>query len=457
MPIFEGPTRTEERGHHPAQLPRFMREIPLPAFLANRGYVASWLSPNRYLMTGHDEVLVLARKGDIWLYYDQNHPRNKGTIVNWMQGHGDANLGRIRQELRSWLAPERRDALMRAQQAMDQTFKREQAAELDRFVHEIPLPQFLKERGYEFDRRESGRNSFKFRDGKNILIVSQKDGAWRYFNALDDSDHGTVIQFVQNHGMAMGLGDARRFLRPYVGAQRSAWRLAALEATGTAKPTPSTGDVAAAWGALAPLGGDGMAYLLSRGLVANTLRTYGRAIRLETINGHQNIAFVHVQHDAATSSFIVSGWERKGPGRDGRSFSGFNGRKGLAGFMHPQRNPDRPLDRATVCESSIDALSKAQMDGAHPQDAYLSLGGGYGKETEIALQAFFLKHQPKAVILGLDADQAGQRQAQALNALLGRNGAKPHPDFDVTVAIPVLGKDWNEMLQSRNANKGMER
>jgi Toprim domain-containing protein len=457
MPTFESPAHTKENVHDPAELARFLREIPLPAFLASQGYSAAWRSPRNYLMTGKGESLVAGRKGDIWLYYDQIDPGNKGTIVNWMQAHGEPNLGRIRHDLRAWLAPERLESLMQAQQTMDQTLNREQAAELDRFVHEIPLPRFLQELGYQFDRRESGRNSFKYRDEKNVLIVSQKEGAWRYFNALDEKDHGTVIQFVQNHGLAGGLGEARRFLRPYIGAARTEWRMAPLDAARVAEHCTPSGDVAPAWEALSPVQASGMTYLLRRGLSLETLRTYGRAIRSEIINGHQNIAFAHVQHDEGEGSFKITGWERKGPGRDGRTFSGFSGHKGLAGFMHPERDPGRPLHRATVCESSIDALSKAQMDGANPQDAYLSLGGGYGKETERALEAFLLKHQPKEVMLGLDNDAAGQRKTQSLQSLLEKIKAAHFTAFDVKVAVARNAKDWNEMLQHRIENMGTQR
>src|SRR5215469_17197064 len=91
--------------------------------------------------------------------------------------------------------------------------------ELDAFKREIDLRQFAASFGYEMDRRESWRGSTVLRRGGDKIVVKRnRDGHYVYFSVRDDSDHGTIIDFVQ-HRLRLSLGDLRKELRPWIGRQ----------------------------------------------------------------------------------------------------------------------------------------------------------------------------------------------------------------------------------------------
>src|SRR2546426_918910 len=70
--------------------------------------------------------------------------------------------------------------------------------ELDAFKREIDLRQFAVTIGYEMDRRESWRGSTVLRRGPDKIIVKRKgNGHYVFFSVRDDSDHGTLIDFLQ--------------------------------------------------------------------------------------------------------------------------------------------------------------------------------------------------------------------------------------------------------------------
>jgi hypothetical protein len=435
-------------------------EIPLPAFLERHGYEAQANGAASYRMVSPSDTLAVSRKNGTWLYLNERDPKDAGSIIRFVQNHLSQTLGETRRTLRPCL----NDAsLANAQKLLDQHMadqrfgmslerKQRDAAELERFVREIPLPRLLEEHGFALDRKESGRNSLKYRDGKDILIVGQKEGRWGYFSALDEKDHGSVVNFVQNH-IEQNLGRVREYLRPYIGEERRSWREAPSvprEFQGENTRLSDT-DLNEAWKSLPSLQGQAEKYMKGRALNRETLMAYGRSMRTVAIGHHQNVGFAHVQYREEKEGFVISGWETKGPGKDGeRSFSGFStgGQKGLAVFCHKDRDPGRPLDRLTICEASIDALSKAQMDGLPRQDGYVSTGGQWREESIRALEALLVRNQPREVVLGMDNDEPGAQKAAAirnhLEDIQERNGLT----YEIIHEVPAMGKDWNEQLQA---------
>src|SRR5258708_3061260 len=92
-----------------------------------------------------------------------------------------------------------------------------QDTELDAFKGEIDLRQFAVSLGYAMDRRESWRGSTVLRRGGDKIVVKRNgNGHYVFFSVRDDSDHGTIIDFLQRRGN-LSLGAVRQILRPWIG------------------------------------------------------------------------------------------------------------------------------------------------------------------------------------------------------------------------------------------------
>ena len=105
--------------------------------------------------------------------------------------------------------------------------------ELDAFKREIDLRQFAASLGYAMDRRESWRGSTVLRRGGDKIVVKRNhNGHYVFFSVRDDSDHGTIIDFLQRR-RHLTLGAVRQTLRPWIGRPAAAlpW-LPKLEPTG---------------------------------------------------------------------------------------------------------------------------------------------------------------------------------------------------------------------------------
>ncbi len=93
------------------------------------------------------------------------------------------------------------------------------ADELERFKTAINLTEYAASQGYLLARRASSRNSVVMRHpgGDKIVIARGEDQHWIYFSVRDDSDNGSIIDFVQRRRRCT-LGDVRRELCPWMGS-----------------------------------------------------------------------------------------------------------------------------------------------------------------------------------------------------------------------------------------------
>jgi hypothetical protein len=94
--------------------------------------------------------------------------------------------------------------------------------ELEDFKTTINLNEYAASEGYCIDRKASSRNSVAMRhtSGDKIVIARGQDNHWIYFSVRDDTDNGTLIDFVQNR-KGCKLGGVRQELRPWVGSTRT--------------------------------------------------------------------------------------------------------------------------------------------------------------------------------------------------------------------------------------------
>jgi hypothetical protein len=300
--------------------------------------------------------------------------------------------------------------------------------ELERFKTEVNLSQFAASRGYEIDRRESGKHTAVMRnaDGDKIIIVREGQH-WVYFSARDDDDNGSIIDFLLHRDQG-GLGRARQTLRRWTGCPPP------IPPTHYApKLETSTRDRAAIirqFSRLQPI--TDHPALAERG-ITRALPSLPRFAGAVLRDHHDNACFPHFDSNG------VSGWEIKN-----RGFTGFakGGSKGLWFSC---------LSRADTClviaESALDALSYAAL---FPDDhaRYFSTGGGVSPaQTALIARAMAKMLSPAVIVLATDNDPAGHALAATLQSLAPSSAEIRRP-------LPEVGKDWNDQLQAQAPTLG---
>ncbi len=334
------------------------------------------------------------------------------------------------------------------------------AAEFDAFKREN-LTEYAAAQGYELDKRESSRNSAVMRhpNGDKIIITKQGEH-WIYFSVRDDSDNGSIIDFVMSR-QSGGFGGALQTLREW-----------------TSQPRPPTSPTSYA-PSLEPISGphpeiidrflnmpviQNHPALAARGITPELLQL-PRFARCVMMDERRNACFPHYDQQG------VCGWEVKNKG-----FTGFaaGGKKGL--WFSRAKAEDRAI---VIAESAIDALSYAALF-PDPEDhtRYFSTGGSLNPAQPELIAAALAKIQPRAalmletnraikdaldlnpenhadqiaaavarsrqplLILATDNDEAGHALADQIRALAPEG-------LEIRRPLPKGCKDWNDELQDR--------
>ncbi|OCB03450.1 hypothetical protein BBC27_07765 [Acidithiobacillus ferrivorans] len=454
-----------------------LTHIPMPAVLADHGYGIQQTGPGRFQAESpdHSERLSVSRLPDgKWLYRDQNHSTNKGNVIHFMQAHGAGDFREAANALSSYTQPEKSAAATALLNDLDHRYQDAGRDELQRFNTEIPLNRFVEAHGWTLDNKESTRTWEKYRSPAGDSIVISPDKNFYFHQQNKDQDKGGVIQFTQAHVLNNGsLGEARKYLRDFSGDNRPEWKVQAQAQQRSADVVklPQIEDRKAEWKALPVLSSKSAHYLTAlRGLEPETLGAYGKSIRTDiyqTEKGGElhNVAFAHIAIDKDNQP-VIAGWEKKGPGKD-KTFNGFHGHRGIAVFKHKdfdnadERGPDDIgfCQKMILCESSIDALSKAQMDGRHPGDVYVSIGGTPSAAAEKSLSALIRRNEPQEVVLAFDNDDAGRGFAIHIERYLANENQKFHmPLINTRMEFPPDEvKDWNDMVKPKVPARNQDR
>lgn len=298
--------------------------------------------------------------------------------------------------------------------------------ELESFKTEIDLRGYAAALGYGLDRKESWKGSSVLRhpNGDKIIVKRDHDGHFVYFSVRDESDNGSIIDFVQRR-KAANLGQVRQELRPWLGKQ---------------------GPFPALFPALQPTTKDRLAverqYRLMQDVARHAYLEEERRLPVETLlsprfagriktDARGNAVFGHFDQDG------LCGYEIKNTG-----YTGFarGGEKGLW-LSHTEATDQRLV----LCESAIDALSYAALFPA-PDTRYASLGGQMNPKQPLLLKALLLKLPTDAeVIAATDADVDGCAYAQLIASLVSETS---RTDLCFVRQEPTAGKDWNDVLQT---------
>jgi len=308
--------------------------------------------------------------------------------------------------------------------------------ELDRMKTEINLTEYASGRGYVLDKKESSSNSIVMRQtvtNDKVIVSKGHDGHWQYFSVRDMSDHGSIVDFVQNR-QGLTLGEVRKELRPWLNGEVE------RPAVGTYVNDveivePDRGKVAAALEKTKVV--THSEYLNDRGITDATINSPRFKGQLLTDEKH-NIVLPHRDREG------ISGF-----GVKNKDFTGFS-KHGVKRVWHSNTLPtDRKL---VLTESAIDALSYHQLHN-DTNARYMSIEGQYSPDQRKLLESAMNK-MPKGstVVLGFDNDAQGLKFAKDLEQLAPKH-------VNVVREVPKLGKDWAEQLErmSRSMVQGLQK
>ena len=311
--------------------------------------------------------------------------------------------------------------------------------ELEAFKAQIDLRAFAASLGFELDRKKSSPNSPVMRgpDGSKILIARAADGHYLYHNVHDDTDTGSIIDFVQARTRA-NLGEVRKTLRPWIGAAGTPPPLPAARAS-LPPLQPVERDilgVRARFAAMEPVTTGNRFLETERAIPASIYLhpKFAGRIRIDAKN-YGNVCFAHIDRSGG-----ITGYEQKNTG----GFTGFakagEKRAFCSGLVEPT---DTEL---VVCETALDLLSYAALYGLEGK-RFISTAGELAPEQYDILRAALTKLPDGGrAVWAVDADKGGDLIAAKLMAVFGEMRA--HERLRQERRSPTThGQDWNDVLR----------
>lgn len=300
--------------------------------------------------------------------------------------------------------------------------------ELEKFKTDVNLTELAASKGYVLDRRASSRNSAVMRhpDGDKI-IIARYDGSthWIYFSVRDDSDNGTVVDFLQNRGSGT-LGEVRKTLRTWLGSSRPSMQIP-LFVQDLQPVSRDRANVIASWGKAEIC--TALPYLTGRGLGPDVLGLplFANCVR---VDNRRNALFPHYDKTG------LCGFEIKN-----KDFTGFAA-GGVKGLWYSQTNTT--VNRLVLTESSIDAISFHILQG-NEYTRYLSTGGELNPQQPALLRGAMEKLTTSAVVvIAFDNDNGGEKLAKEVAAI-----APTYCKLERVKPDQCAGKDWNEVLKKK--------
>jgi hypothetical protein len=274
--------------------------------------------------------------------------------------------------------------------------------ELESFKTSIDLRAYAAGQGYTLDRKESWAGSAVMRhdNGDKVIIKRDVDGHYVYFSVRDDSDNGTIIDFVQKR-LSLSFGEVRKSLRVWTGQQTVVLPYPPLQ------PTPKDRlRVEKAYGRMRNAAAH--PYLeIQRAIPAALLQNDRFAGRIR-IDARQNAVFPHFDAQG------ICGYELKN-----HDFTGFSsgGTKGL--WLSREQPGD---DCLVLCESAIDALSHAALF-PEERSMYGAFAGQISPAQREWIRATAARMPPKfKIVAATDGDQEGAKLAEIIREAVELTG-----------------------------------
>jgi hypothetical protein len=279
---------------------------------------------------------------------------------------------------------------------------------------------------WALDRRESTKESLKYRRGDEILIVNHEGHGW--WNPKGD-EKGDVFNLVQFLEPGLNFGEVRKVLRPLAG-------VAPTLRPDARRKKRLTAAVAFAdrWASRGRIERNSPAWLYlseERGLPASVLAAAAAAGVLRQ-GAYGSPWFAHQDEAGVVTHIEIRSENWKGSVRRGvKTLFRLPGGPGL-------------LPRLVLTEAAIDALSVAAIENIRADSLYAATGGGMGSRS-IEIIAGLLSAMagaPAALLCSAtDANPPGERFA----AQHARLAAEAGVAFE-RLRPPLEGADWNDIL-----------
>lgn len=321
--------------------------------------------------------------------------------------------------------------------------------ELNRFKREINLAEYAQSFGYAVDRKKSTKISPVLKKDGDTLIVGQSkaDGHYIYFNANNDSDRGSIIDFVKNR-TGETLGHIRKRLRnwlniPQPQVERVEVKPAALDEI---ELQLAKDNAVAYWDSIEEkklFTGD-LRHIPSKYLVSENVddvKFDGNQWYFALRDADQEICGVEIRNKEGKNARLASGHKK--------------GIFAVGGFSADH------CKKIILTESTIDAKSAEVIagGGTYWSHTFISIGGNAGIVAERALKKLCSQLPNAIIIIATDNDEAGDKHAQRLMNIIGndREYERFRPtEKDLNDDLPKF-KAEQVQKQQRTQSRGIRR
>jgi len=302
--------------------------------------------------------------------------------------------------------------------------------ELNQFKELINLSEFSASMGYCIDRSESSKNSIVMRKDRDKIIIARSGESqhYIYFSVRDESDNGTIIDFIQKR-TGDNLGMIRKTLRPWIG-QTSIQRPTPTIHTYEKNIKPTSRDFAHIHKEFSTLKIiTNHPYLLYRGInetIQADKRFKGKIYR----DTRRNAVFPHYDENG------LVGFELKN-----KNFTGMPPGSKKTVWVSNSFKTD---ERLVITESGIEALSHYALF-CNEHDRYISLGGSWSPHAAQLLCLMIRKFKGNSLVFAFNNDIAGDEMASKLLTYLENEGLSEH--LKIIIEKPEkINDDWNNVL-----------
>lgn len=303
-------------------------------------------------------------------------------------------------------------------------------SDFSRFKQDINLTQYAAAQGYQIDRSKSTGSSIAMKHSNgDKVIISKKGPNWVFFSVHDDSDNGTIIDFIEKR-TGKSVAQIAKDLRDWLGG-------------GVTLPAPSS---------YAPRVCEQVydrervrrIFLSCRRVTAHPYLEHERKIPKSVLadrrfagkiytDRYGNAAFAHYDADG------LCGLELKNTGK------GVLVKGSEKGLWLSRIDGDESC--LVITESCINALSYHALFG-FSGTAYAAISGAMrSKQYEVLTRLIAKLPQLDRIILAVDHDAGGEKIAAKLEAVIEAAGFEAS---HIIRHIPdQVTADWNDVLKSR--------
>lgn len=292
--------------------------------------------------------------------------------------------------------------------------------ELNNFKANINLVDFVASYGFVKDVEKSSKSTICMRDasGYKILISLSANSHWQYFSVHDNTDNGTIIDFVAKMENC-NLGQIRKILRNWQGCQSAVPEYHRVKS----KPIKDIQRVKSYLKRFKPL--IESHYLNKRGIPDQT-------IVCDLFNGRVLAGYKGAVIFPHFNTHGVCGYEVRS---DDFTYFSETGEKSL---WLSNKNPSH--DKIVFLESPIEALSYYQL---FPGEYCLLVSpcGNWSPSVSKTISTLIQRNKEKNFIAAFNNDKGGESQYSQLKIIFEKMGVP------LSKHIPIhVGQDWNDQL-----------